>query len=106
MATSNATPQINFDEIRAKVSQMTPEERAKKLEEFRTRQLFQQKKQQAKGGQALYNKRRNEEYKIMKALAEQDGSLADIEARAKAAAETKFDAFLDEELDKAPATEE
>lgn len=101
-----STPQINFDEIKAKVTAMSPEERAKKLQEFRTRQLFQQKKQAAKGGQAAYNKRRNEEYKLMKQLAEADGSLAAIESAAKAAAESKFDEYIDGELSNTESAEE
>lgn len=100
-----ATPAINYDEIKAKVSQMTPEERTKKLEEFRTRQLFQQKKQAAKGGQALYNKRRMEEIKLMREMAKADGSLEEIDARAKEAAQTKFDEYLDKELGEQETTE-
>jgi len=103
MSTNN--PVINFDEIKAKVGQMSPEDRAKKLAAFRERQLLQQKKQQAKGGQAAYNKKRMAEYKAMREAAIADGSWAQIEAQAKASAEQKFDEFLDSQTE-VPAGDE
>lgn len=105
-----STPTIDFEAIKNKVSQMSSEERAKKLADFRTRQLFQQKKQAAKGGQAAYNKRRNEEFKEMRALAENTPAndpkyknlWEEINAQAAEAAEAKFDEYLDKELETAP----
>lgn len=101
----STTPQIDFEAIKAKVAAITPEERAKKLEAFRTRQLLQQKKQAAKGGQAAYNKKRMAEYKAMKEAAIADGTWDQIEASAKAQAETEFEKFIDAELDKEPSEE-
>lgn len=101
MATTTQGPVIDFEAIKASAAKMTPEERKKKLEAFRSRQLLQQKKQQAKGGQALYNKKRQEEFKLLKQMAIEDGSWDSIEAAARAEAETKFDEFIDAENEKA-----
>lgn len=95
MGTSIVTPVIDFEAIKTKVAAITPAERAEKLKAFRSRQLLQQKKQQAKGGQAAYNKRRQEEFKAMKAAAIADGTWDAIEADAQVEAEKKFDEFLD-----------
>jgi len=94
-----ATPQIDFEAIKAKVSSITPEELSKKLEAFRSRQILQQKKQAAKGGQAAYNKRRMAEYKAMKEQAQALGLWDEIEASAKGKAEAAFEEFLDKELE-------
>lgn len=94
-------PVIDFEAIKAQAQKLSPEERKKKLEQFRARQLFQQKKQQAKGSQALYNKKRNEEFKLLKQMAIEDGTWDEIESKAKAEADSKLDLWLDEENEKA-----
>jgi len=110
---TNPSPaiQIDFEAIKKNVTQLSPAERAKKLEAFRSRQLLQQKKQAAKGGQAAYNKRRNEEFKLMKMLAMEESATEagfanmweQIEAHSKQEADAKFDEFLDAEAEKSDA---
>jgi hypothetical protein len=106
-----STPVIDFEKIRQTVTSLSPEERAKKLEAFRSRQLLQQAKQKAKGGQAAYNKARNESFKQMKALALETPSTVidpqtgkayanqweEIEAAAAVKAEAEFEKILDAE---------
>ena len=104
---TTATPAINFDEIKSKISQLTPAQKAEKLAKFRERQLFQQKKQAAKGGQAAYNKRRNAEFKLMREEAmatpandpQYKNLWEEIEAQAQAGAETKFDEYIDSQTE-------
>jgi hypothetical protein len=98
----STTPVIDFDAINASVAKLAetnPDELKAKLEKFRSRQVLQQKKQAAKGGQAAYNAKRMAEYKAMKAQAIALGIWDDIDAKAKADASAKFEEFLDKSLE-------
>jgi hypothetical protein len=122
MATTAQKPQaepvkIDFAALQAQAKQMAqqnPDEMRKKLEVFRTRQLTQQKKQQSKGSQAVYNKKRNEEFKAMKAEAQSlpasdpqyPNLWAEIEAQSKKKAQANFDEWLDAQDEDAGEPEE
>jgi len=97
-------PTIDFAKIKAQVSSLSKDDLQKKVLAFRTRQLTQQKKQAAKGSQALYNKKRNLEFKEMKAEAQKLPSnhphkyanlWEEINAQADAASDEKLNEFLD-----------
>lgn len=92
------TTGIDIAALRAEIEALSPEKQAEELLKYRKQQVKQSKnydKEKAK----MANKRRRERFKLLKELAEKNGTYGKIEAAAKAAVEEEVgEEGVDEEV--------
>jgi hypothetical protein len=79
---------VDEAKLAAQVQGLTREQLEAQLLKIRTRQVTQQLKQKAKGGQSTYQKKQRELFKLLKGKAEELGIYDDLNTRATTAAKT------------------
>lgn len=98
MGTNPTAPQIDLEAIKAAakaaVAGMTKEQLLQEAEKIRTRQKFQQKKQQAKGGNKEYMKKKLEKERLIREAIEALGLTEQVNAKADAEAEKLFEEHI------------
>jgi hypothetical protein len=83
MSTTQVTPEIDIESLKAEIANLSPEEIQKQLVELRTRQRVNQSKHQNSDKQKAYNKKRNLMFKLMTEKAKAAGVYDGILAQAK-----------------------
>lgn len=104
------TPIIDLEKIKAEanqaVSKMSREELIASFEKIRVRNKVQQKKQQGKGSQKAYMKKKLEQEKLIKARIAELGLTEELDAKADAEAEVKFKEWVESQAEETETEEE
>lgn len=96
--------EVDLAAIEATLEKMSPDQLAAEVLKIRTQQKFQAKKNQGSAGHKAYQKKQQEKKRLMIAKAKELGLYDKVNEQAEAAANAKFEEFLNTET--IPETEE